>query len=381
MLKNSKGRVWYGMHFYPGVAEYQEPGKEPYRVFLNEDTIRAMGPTFTGRPIYVEHVDGVPDTVDEVREGADGWVLESFYNSADGKHWVKFITVSEKAERAIEQGMRLSNAYIPTSFARGGVWNGVSYTKEITDGEYEHLAIVRNPRYQESVILSPEEFKTYNSDKETELKRLANSKGDNQMGLSFFKRSKVENSGEMESTIVKLPKSGKEMSITEIVTDLDARLMNSEANVDHTVKVGKESMTVKALLEKNEALSNEIEELKNASKEDPADMESMDNDDDMEDMDNEDSDEDREKEIEAKKNKAKKNKAKKKNSVESDEVDGDESDVDESALALAEKKVNALKAKREHFEKLKNAQSRSDNEEVATVELLEDQIARGAARY
>ncbi len=309
--------------------------------------------------------------------------MESFYNSADGKHWVKFIIVTERAERAIAQGMRLSNAYIPSSFARGGVWNGVSYTKEITDGEYEHLAIVRNPRYQESVILSPDEFKTYNSEKETELKRLANSKGDNQMGLSFFKRSKVENSSEMESTVVKLPKSGKEMSISEIVTDLDARLMNSEANVDHTVKIGKESMTVKALIEKNEALSNEIEELKNASKEDDGDKGSMDNDEDMEDMDNEESDEDREKEIEAKKNKAKKNKAKKKNSVEDEAGDDAESDVDadEAALALAEKKVNALKAKREHFEKLKNAQSRNASEEVAVVEMLEDQVARGAARY
>src|SRR5690606_38544515 len=116
---------------YPGVAEYKEPGKDPFRIFLNEDTIRAMGPTFAGRPVFVLHADEVAEDVDELKQEADGWVVDSFYNEADGKHWVKFLVCSKKAEEAIAKGYRLSNAYIPKSFGKGGEWNGVSYNKEV----------------------------------------------------------------------------------------------------------------------------------------------------------------------------------------------------------------------------------------------------------
>jgi len=202
-LQNSegKGTIWYGMHFYPGVAEYQDPAGEAYRVFLNEDTIRSMDPTFAGRPIFVEHVDGVEANVDELRKEAEGWVIESFFNAADGKHWVKFISVTERADRAIKSGLRLSNAYAPTKYSQGGLWNGVTYSKEITGGEYEHLAIVKHPRYEESVIMTPEEFKAYNERCVEGLKRLANSnepKGEKKMAFKLFKKTKVENSIDIE---------------------------------------------------------------------------------------------------------------------------------------------------------------------------------------
>ena len=159
LTENSKGTIFYGMHFCPGVAEYSEPGKETYRIFLNEDTIRSMNPSFAGKPVFVDHVDEVDPNVDKLRSEADGWVIESFYNPADGKTWAKFIVVSDRGFRAIKNGFRLSNAYIPTSYGEAGMWNGVEYQKEILAGEYEHLAIVQNPRYEESVILTPENLK------------------------------------------------------------------------------------------------------------------------------------------------------------------------------------------------------------------------------
>lgn len=267
---NSKGTVWYGLHFYPGVAEYQEPGKDSYRVFLNEDTLRSMDPTFAGCPIFVDHVDGVDESIDEVRKEAEGWVLESFYNKADAKHWVKFVTVTERAARAIKNGMRLSNAYIPKSFSSGGNWNGVSFSREITGGEYEHLAIVKNPRYEESIIMTPEQFKKYNEAKEVELKRLSNSKeeGTKKMGLNFWSKKKVENSLDLESTGVTLPKSGKEMTIAELVEQADRiENMHGYANMDHMVKVGEEEMNVGVMIKKYMSACNELAELKKPKEE------------------------------------------------------------------------------------------------------------------
>lgn len=276
-MENSKGKIFYGLHFYPGVAEYQEPGQEPYRVFLNEDTLRQMDPSFAGRPVFVMHVDGVDSSLDNLRGDADGWVVESFFNSNDGKHWVKFLVCSEKGEEAVRRGWQLSNCYIPKTFSKGGLWNGVAYAKEITGGEYEHLAIVPNPRYEESVIMSPEEFKKYNDDKVVELKRLSNQGKDSGMKLNFFKKTKVENAVDLESMTVVLPKTGKEMTITQLVNEADEKEEKKDMNAGmadpaHKVKMFDGSYcNVGELVEKHKALHDELEGMK-GKKEDGEDQ-------------------------------------------------------------------------------------------------------------
>lgn len=381
MIKNSKGNVYYGMHFYPGVAEYAEPGKDPYRVFLNEDTIRSMDPTFAGRPIYVEHVDEVESNIDELRKEADGWVIESFFNSADGKHWVKFISVSERAEKAIKAGMRLSNAYIPKSFGQGGMWNGVTYQKEITGGEFEHLAIVRNPRYEESVIMTPDQFKQYNEEKVIELKRLANGKDQKEtkeMAFKLFKRQKVENSTDIEGMHVVLPKSGREVSITQLVNEMDEAEEKKKANdvpadPAHKVKLHDGSMcNVGELVEKHKAMADELAALK-AKKEDEIGLETEEVSPDVEsapEMENEDEADDadaKKKALEIAEHEDKEMAdAKKKNA----KADNPKSDSDD-----------AKKAAKEKADKLRNANTRHADEEVARVEFSDDMVSRGRSRY
>jgi hypothetical protein len=293
MFKNSKGNIFYGIHFYPGLAQYQEEGQEPYRVFLNEDTLRKMDPTFAGRPIFVEHVDDVDPDIDSLRKEADGWVIESFYNASDGKHWVKFIVVTERADRAIRSGMRLSNAYEPKSFKDGGLWNGVPYAKEITDGVYEHLAIVKNPRYEESVIMTPDEFKLYNEKNVLELKKLSNSKEKGtKMKFSFFKKTKIDNAIDPDLMLV-LPKSGKSISLGKLINDAyekdqdpamdgnpknvsgrsdddahgEAAQHHAMANPHHMVKMHDGSyMKVKDMMQKHKDMHDELEELKEKKK-------------------------------------------------------------------------------------------------------------------
>lgn len=379
-IHNSKGEVFYGLHFYPGVAEYQEAGGEPYRVFLNESTLRSMDQSFTGKPIFVEHVDDVEQNLDELRKEVDGWVYESFYNSSDGKHWVKFIVVSERGKRAVKSGMKLSNAYVPKSFREGGLWNGVSYAKEITEAEYEHLAIVDNPRYEESVIMTSEEFKKYNERHEIELKRIANSKGDSTM-FKFFKKQRVENAIDPE-LLVTLPKSNKTRSVAQIINEADEKESDKNAglaDMSHKVKMADGSYcNVGELMDKYKAMNEEIEAFKK-KKEDSAESEldvkaeetkvdvegDKANDDDMDEMENERSEDNKE------------------------NADDEDEDSKKKALQLAEekekevedakKKKNAAAAK---AEKLRNANVRPLNSQVApNLEMSIDRVNRGKARY
>lgn len=238
---SQKPEVMYGMHFYPGVAEYAEPDKKPYRIFLNEQTIRDMDQTFAGCPVYVQHVDEV--NLDNIQHEADGYVIESFYNSVDGKHWVKFIVVSDKGRDAIKRGWRLSNAYVPEAFGPGGLWNGVEYQKEVTRASYEHLALVPDPRYAESIILTKSQFKSYNENLELELKKVANSKETSKVAsfLNLFKKTPVDQAqaAEFEASVVRL-KNGKEISIAELVKNAEEsegqKLRNEESEEGEKVE-------------------------------------------------------------------------------------------------------------------------------------------------
>lgn len=354
--KNAKTfpQIYYGLHMAEGVAEYAEPDKKPYRILINENAIKGMDPTFAGKPVYVHHVDQV--NIENLQEEADGYVIESFFNKADGKHWAKFIVVSDKGHEAIRNGWRLSNAYIPKDFSGGGQWHGVDYDREVTRGEYEHLAIVNNPRYEESVILTPDQFKDYNFAKEQELVRLANEKQGARSMLSLFKKSKVENTSDFEGMTVKLPKSGKEKTIIQLVNDADMMEMPEHmANGDHMVEVGGSKMKVNDLVAKHTAMCNEYEEYKKMN---PPKNEIP--------SDNPDHNKD-----EVKKNEEEE---KKKAEAAAEEKKSNEK------KAAEEKSLADKKAADAHFEALKNAPNEPIKNEV-TLQLSEDKLARGKSRY
>lgn len=398
---NGKGTVLYGLHFYPGLAQYQEDGNEPYRVFLNENTLRKMDPTFAGRPIFVEHVDDVDPNIKKLRSVAAGWVVESFYNSADGMHWVKMIIVSDEAERAIKLGYRLSNAYLPKAMKDGGGhWNGIPYQKEIIDGEYEHLAIVKNPRYEESIILTPDEFKLYNENKLLELKKISNSKEKgNKMVFSFFKKTKVENPFDSDIQVT-LPASGKTVLLSTLLNEADKKAneyksdedpamdkqAHSMADMDHMVKMHDGSyMKVKDMMNKYKAMNDDMEDMKKKKDSKELDVKP------------------KEEEVKSESVKAEKDNApaedhdKEVAEVEAKEVKKDDMeenpesavhDDKESDLKLKEedekevkeaKKKNAL----EKATRLKNAHLKAfeNDAQPQVIEISDDKVQRGVARY
>jgi hypothetical protein len=248
MIQNARilPKRYFGLHMLPGVAEYREPGVEPFRIFIGEETIKAMDRSFEGKPVYVYHVEDV--NLEKLQTEADGYVVRSFFNSVDGKHWVEFLVVSDRGHEALAKGWRLSNAYIPKSYGPGGFWNGVEYQKEVTSGEYEHLAIVPNPRYDESVVFTPEQFREYNERKTIELEKLTNSKGKT-VKFKWFRKEKVENAADLESMVVTLPTSKRELTVEQLVNEMDAvDAMDGFANLDHKVRVGEDVMSINELL-------------------------------------------------------------------------------------------------------------------------------------
>jgi len=264
VIKNREGKVFYGLHFAPGVAEYQDaPTQTPYRILINADVAKQMDPSFAGKPLFVEHTDNP-----EARNGQeDGWVLESFFNQVDGFHWAKFVVITPEGLQAIQNGWTLSNAYHPDLTDEVGQWHAVEYSKVVNSGEYEHLALVPNPRYKESMVLDVEGWKKYNENKSASLLALRNSddtsKGAAPMNpLALFKKEPVKNSAEILNHDVTLPKSKKTINIGTFLNEMDEKMSKNEegmAEMNSMVKLHDgTTCNVGELLEKHKEISEKL---------------------------------------------------------------------------------------------------------------------------
>lgn len=160
-------KLYYAKHMKPGLAGYENE-----TLFADLDAIQRMSPSGVGKPVYVQHQDVNLDKL----HNSDGYITDSFYNGDDGWFWFKFLAVSDKAHQAIKNGWSVSNAYLPTNWEEKGSHINMPYDRKLIDGEFTHLAIVPNPRYEEACIMTPEEFKVYRDEKKSHLAELQNSK-------------------------------------------------------------------------------------------------------------------------------------------------------------------------------------------------------------
>ena len=236
--KLQKAVVFYGLHFASGVVRYPEMNP-PFTILVNSDVAKEMDRTMAGAPVFVNHVK--PGTEqEEIQKGNDdGSVSESFFNQADGFHWAKFSVNTQEGLDALKNGWTLSNCWEPQAKDEQGLWHEVPYQKVAMNGNHRHLAIVDTPRYGESKVLTPEQFKQYNEECETRLLALRNSKeGEDQM-FSFFKNKKEDVKFDAD-VMVSLPKSKKQINLSELLNSTDEQMeKNPEgyANPEHKVKL------------------------------------------------------------------------------------------------------------------------------------------------
>lgn len=347
-------QIFYARHMQPGICGYENE-----TILVDTDAIKNMLPSLVGKPVYIHH-----QNVDlkNLKEKADGYVTEAFYNELDGWGWCKILAVDDEAHKAIAKGWSVSNAYIPGTFGPGGTKNNCPFDREVRNGDFTHLAIVPDPRYEEACIMSPEEFKTYQESKRRQLQELQNNKKDSQKGkppmFKLFKNEKKEVTEVDGDTMVEL-ENGMSVSVTEMVNALKTEPM---------VEVEGKKIPLSELVTsyQNHVKANAKKPKKNADKEKGEDDDCMENEDDEESDKNKKKDEDEESGEKG----AKKNKKAKKNS---DDEDDDK-----------EKKNDAGKAGREeadrHYEELRNAHLKGQPD-IQKIDLGMDQMARGKERY
>jgi len=288
-ITNEQPRRYFAKHMVQGVAGYQD-----FNLYASNDAILKMEKSFEGKPLVVDHQD---IDHDNLKNQMDGIVVRSFYNKWDGWHWAEIMAITDAAVDAIEnKGWRVSNCYTPRVLDTEGTYLNVAYQQLLEDGEYDHLALVDNPRYEDSVVLTPSEFKAYNEHKESQF--ISNSKAKKPEGkrmFEFFKKVKIENDLNPEEMIVKL-ENGVEVSISEALDKLSNMadqtvVIEGQVFTYGELIANKEEEIKKEKKEKKENEEEEEEKEKENYKKNKDDEEDVENEDDEDDVENEDDEE------------------------------------------------------------------------------------------
>lgn len=282
------GRRYYSLHICEGLTSSN--GKT---LLVQDSALRRMDPSFEGKPVvYLDdhiNLEIYERMVEEYRKTGKldskilaGVVNKSFFNPADGKHWVEYVVWMPSAIAACEGGIKVSDAYFSTKDGGPGKWHGFQYDLEIEDAEYTHLLLTDEPRYTESVTLAPEKFNEYNEGLKKQLAQVSNkNEGAKPMpgkrGLFGFLKS--ENIEEIDlNRETTLEKSRKVVNVAEVLNEMDDVAVKEEkgemyANMDHKVKlhdnsvcnVGELIEKYKNLAEKNNKDEAELQEYRNAT--------------------------------------------------------------------------------------------------------------------
>ena len=142
-----KGRKFISRFIEAGVAHYRDFGD----VLITKETLDKFINTMIGCPVIITHKDINDNNADKERVGV---VSEVWYNSADGWYYCSGIIWDKKAIDLVKnQGWSVSCTYDFESDNQAKTHNGKKIDREFTNGEFLHLALVDNPRYERANIV------------------------------------------------------------------------------------------------------------------------------------------------------------------------------------------------------------------------------------
>ena len=142
-----KGRKFVSKFIEPGVAHYEEFGD----VLITKETLDKFINTMVGAPVIIKHKDITDKNVDKERVGV---ISNVWFNQMDGWYYCDGIIWDKQAIDLVKnQGWNVSCTYDFESDKQPKTHNGKKIDMEFTDGEFLHLALVDNPRYERANIV------------------------------------------------------------------------------------------------------------------------------------------------------------------------------------------------------------------------------------
>lgn len=250
-----KGRKFVSRFIEPGVAHYEEFGD----VLITKETLDGFINTMVGCPVIIQHKDIDDENVDKERVGV---ISNVWFNEFDGWYYCDGIIWDKQAIDLIKnQDWSVSCTYDFDSDKLEKTHNGKKIDMEFTGGEFLHLALVPNPRYERAnIVMNAKEIDNMN-DKHKENGQFAEKLNEAQEKLK--KEDTKEINKEKEAKIQDNPQKyaiQKELEENKI----DTKSKNSKGDLMMSVLNELESF-VKGII-KNAEDEKEKEKAKNEDK-------------------------------------------------------------------------------------------------------------------
>lgn len=253
-------------HIIPGIVDYED-GNQKNTVLVKKEVLDKMNPSFVGKPVFnfihkiIDAETAFNFTEEEKEKQAVGIVSDVGYDIESGYFIADLMIWDEDTQQNIDKkGFNVSCAYIPVA-GEGGVYNNVPYDEEIIDGEYHHMAIVEDPRYNEAVIFENSKpggkvakFKL-NFGKNKVLKNEAPPENDK-------KKEPEEKELSVNGDSIVKDEDGSEYSMNELMENMRQVKKNTEEeevptmNMEDTVDVDGEEYTVREMVDNMKAKKN-----------------------------------------------------------------------------------------------------------------------------
>lgn len=119
-------------------------------VYLTQEVLEQLAQTGHGIPVTIEHPEGAI-TDENVGEVSVGRVSRMDYAPDEDLWYAEFVVETEDAAKLLRDGWGVSTAWYGDAYGSGGTLNNVPYDREVRKAHYEHLAIVKTPRYEMAI--------------------------------------------------------------------------------------------------------------------------------------------------------------------------------------------------------------------------------------
>lgn len=261
-LENSKDewpRSYQCRFIEPGLVNYAEYGN----VLVQKPVLDKMCNSFVGKPVInLIHKEVSPSMYENGE--ADGVVTRVWYNDADGWYWCDFLVWDDSTRLNCESdAYSVSCAYTVSDInSKPGEYHNIAYEQEVLDGEYTHLAVVANPRYEGARIVY-------------------NSKGGTMKLFKFWKKSEAKNAAESDLEKAVVDVDGQKVAVKALIeahNSLAKKGLAVENMSDDTIiEVDGQELPLKNLKDSYRAVKNaEDDEEKKKKAKDDEDMKNAD---------------------------------------------------------------------------------------------------------
>lgn len=117
-------------------------------ILVTQNSLDELAKTAFGIPVVIEH-PGIPIDGQSIKDiKVVGRVAKFDYEPEADLWYAEFVVDDDEAVQLLKNGHGVSTAWYGNEYKSGGTYNNVPYDRELLTARYEHLAIVKNPRYE-----------------------------------------------------------------------------------------------------------------------------------------------------------------------------------------------------------------------------------------